>query len=175
MKHITEEQAIKNLQRYLRQLSYDDPSIPPPPIDGIFDSSTRNSVLAFQKKHSLTPDGIVNKNTWDMLYTEYLASLAAYSAPLPIYLFPRVPDGYYVSRGDEYFLVNTIQFLLNELSIIYDSLVPLTVSGIYDEATENNVRDFQSKNNITVSGNTDKETWNKLVEAYRNYAFDYLR
>ncbi len=175
MNHLTEEQSIRNIQRYLRQLSYEDPSIPSPPIDGILDSVTRDSILAFQKKHALAQNGIVDKETWDMLYAEYLASIAAFSPPFPLYLFPRVPDGYYVSKGDEYFLVSIIQLLLNELTIIYDSFIPLAVSGIYDDATENNIRDFQAKNDITATGNTDKATWNKLVEAYRNYAFDYVR
>ena len=175
MEYFTEEQAIKNIQRYLRQLSYEDPSLPSPTIDGIFDTVTRDAILEFQKNHSLTQNGVVNKETWDILYSEYLASLATFSPPSPLYLFPRVPEGYYLSRGDEFFLVSVIQLLLNELSIIYDSLIPLVINGIYDDATENNIRDFQSKNALTVTGNTDKETWNKLVEAYRNYAFDYVR
>lgn len=175
MKNLTEEQAIRNLQRYLRQLSYEDPSIPSPPIDGILGEVTRASILAFQKNHALVQSGIADKETWDMLYAEYLASISALSAPYPLYLFPRVPEGYYLSAGDEYFLVSIIQLLLNELTIIYDSFIPLAVNGIYDNATEKNIRDFQSKNDIKVTGNTDKETWNKLVEAYRNYSFDYVR
>ena len=175
MEYFTEEQAIRNIQRYLRQLSYEDPSIPSPPIDGILDTVTHDSILAFQKKHALAQNGVVDKKTWDMLYAEYLTSIAALSPPSPLYLFPRVPEGYYISKGDEYFLVSIIQLLLNELSIIYDSLIPLAINGIYDDATEKNIRDFQSKNDIAITGNTNKETWNKLVEAYRNYAFDYVR
>ena len=175
MKYTTEEDAIRNIQRYLRQLSYTDISIPAVPIDGILSSATQEAIAAFQKKHSLTQSGIADKETWDKLYAEYITSLAANSPPYPLYLFPRVPDGYYISKGDEYFLVSIIQLLLNELSIVYDSFSTLAVSGIYDESTEKNIRDFQSKNNLVTSGNTDKMTWNKLVEAYQNYAFDYVR
>ena len=90
-------------------------------------------------------------------------------------LFPRVPDDYSLRRGDEYFLVNTVQFLLNELRIIYDSFIPLVISGIFDEATETNVMDFQKKNKLDATGRVDKETWNKIIEAYENYAGGYLK
>ena len=175
MTRFTEQEAIRNLQKYLRQLSYTDNSIPSPPIDGIFDDVTRESLTAFQKKHALVPSGIADRLTWQILYEEYLASLYLNSAPIPLSLFPRVPDGYYLSKGDEYFLVSIIQLLLNELTIIYDSFIPLTINGIYDDATEKNVKAFQSKNNLEVNGQINKETWNKLVEAYHNYASDYVR
>ena len=40
------QDAIFNLQKYLRAISYADPRITRPPLDGIFDSATEESVLA---------------------------------------------------------------------------------------------------------------------------------
>ena len=37
-----EKQAITNLQRYLRQLPYEDAAITRPPVDGIFEKVTRS-------------------------------------------------------------------------------------------------------------------------------------
>ena len=173
MAHATEKDAIRNLQTYLRQLSYTDTDIPSPPIDGIFGSVTRDSLLAFQGREGLKPSGVGDRETWNRLYSEYLTSLANYAQPAPLYIFPRVPDGYSVSMGDEYFLVGIIQLLLNELRIIYDSFIPLVISGVYDESTAQNVRDFQTKNRLASTGAVDKATWDKLAEAYQNYAADY--
>lgn len=173
-KHSTYNAAVYNLQRYLRQLSYTDPGISAPPQDGIFEEKTRKSLIEFQRAHSLVPNGIADKDTWDALYSEYLLSTALYAPPRTLDVFPRVPDGYAVSLGDEFFLVSIIQFLLNELRIIYDSFIPLLVSGVYDEATAANIRDFQRKNLLDDSGRVDKPTWDALARAYNEYAANYV-
>lgn len=175
MPYISQKQAISNLQRYLRTISYNDVDIPSPPIDGIFESRTRDSLLAFQKKHGLYPSGVGDRETWNKLYEEYLRYEVQNAPPSPLNVFPRVPDGYSLSLGDEYFLVSIIQLLLNELRLIYDSFLPLVTNGIYDESTEANVRDFQSKNLLDVTGKVDKATWDKIVSAYDSYAADYQR
>jgi peptidoglycan hydrolase-like protein with peptidoglycan-binding domain len=36
-------------------------------VDGVFGPLTELAVILFQKKHSLVPDGIVGKNTWNAL------------------------------------------------------------------------------------------------------------
>ena len=36
--------AVRNLQRYLRRLSYNNESIRPVPIDGIFDTETEERI-----------------------------------------------------------------------------------------------------------------------------------
>ena len=171
----TEKQAISNIQRYLRQLSYTDPDIQPVPIDGIFSNDTRNALKAFQRKHSLTDSGVADRETFETLYAEYLTSLAIHSPPEPLPVFPRTPFAYELSLGDEYFAVSVLQLILNELRIIYDSFVPIIISGIYDEYTERNVTEFQIKNALPPTGRVDKATWDRLVKAYTNYAFDYVR
>ncbi len=172
--HTTYKTAVTNLQRYLRQLSYTNEGISSPPVDGIFEDKTRRSLIEFQKLYSLPQSGIADKESWDKLYEEYLRSLALYSPPLSLDIFPRVPNGYSVALGDEFFLVSIIQFLLNELRIIYDSFIPLLVSGMYDEATAENIRVFQRKNKINETGAVNKETWDSLVEAWSKYAANYV-
>ena len=172
--HSTYSTAVSNLQRYLRQLSYTDSEISPPPIDGIFGEKTRKSLIEFQRFYSLPPTGVADRETWDKLYLEYLKSLANYSPPLSLDIFPRVPDGYAVSIGDEYFLVSVIQFLLGELRIIYDSFIPLLISGVYDDATAANIRIFQRKNKLSETGSVNKETWDALVEAWNKNAANYV-
>ena len=175
MRHDTEKDAINNLQRYLRQLSYTDPDIPAPPIDSIFDSATKNSLKSFQRKYSLAESGIADKETFEALYAAYLRSINANSPPLQVPIFPSTPSNYELSVGDRYFAVSILQLLLNELRFIYDSFIPLSISGIYDEATETNVLDFQSKNGLLTSGRVDKATWDKIVMAYENYAYGHTQ
>lgn len=39
----------------------------PTSIDGVFGTQTRNSVIQYQKKYGLVPDGVVGPNTWRSL------------------------------------------------------------------------------------------------------------
>ena len=71
----TETEAVSNLQRYLRQLSYFDDAIPAPPIDGIFGALTRQSLIAFQEQNGLPATGTANETTWNLLYEKYVLSI----------------------------------------------------------------------------------------------------
>ena len=168
MRYETEKDAIRNLQKYLRQLSYIDSDIIAVPIDSVFGSTTSDSVKSFQS-------GIADKETWDAIYNAYLESLNAYSPPLSLPVFPRTPDRYELTLGDEYLAVNILKLILNELRVIYDTFLPLKPNVIYDEATQNNVLEFQRINSLPMTGNVDKDTWDSIVTAYIDHAFDYLR
>ena len=175
MRYDTEQEAVANLQKYLRQLSYTDKDILPVPIDSVFDSATSDSVKSFQRKYGLKESGFADRATWNAIYEAYLKSLNTYTPPAPLPVFPRTPDGYELALGDEYFAVNVLKLILNELRIIYDSFLPLKSNVIYDEATEHNVLEFQKANALPPTGRVDKATWDSLVNAYTSYAFDYLR
>ena len=68
---INQKQAITNLQRYLRRLSYEYLSTPRVPIDGIFGESTKNALSEFQRENGLDVTGVADKRTWDSLFSEY--------------------------------------------------------------------------------------------------------
>ncbi len=175
MRQFTEEDAIRNLQRYLRQLSYTESDIPPLPIDGIFDSATREALRAYQIKNGLEATGIADRETWDSLYESYLRSLERYSPPSAFSPFPRVPDGYALKEGDISFAVAAVQFLLNEISQILDTLDVIEIDGIYGEETASAVREFQQAHSLDVTGAVDKRTWDNLVNIYENYGKDYTQ
>jgi len=175
MRQYTENDAIRNLQRYLLQLSYEEKDIPRVPVDGIFDSATREALRAFQIKNGLEATGIADRETWDTLYESYLRSISRFSPPREFSPFPRVPEGDNLSLGDVSFAVSSAQFLLNEISAIIDLLEPIEIDGIFGEDTARAVRSFQSAEGLAPTGDVDKRTWDALVDVYNRYGKDYTQ
>lgn len=157
-----EREAIRNIQKYLRHLSYHDESINPVPIDGIWESDTSRAVAAFQKNNGLPVTGTVDRTTWDALKTAYDESVAMNSPPAALELFPRSPQDYSLGIGDRGFLNDTVQYILGELSSIY-YFPSFRVSDVYNDKTAEAVRDFQRRNAIYPSGRVDRETWDAMT------------
>jgi len=160
-----ERDAIMMIQTYLRHLSFHNTDIPPVPLDGIWDRETRESVIAFQVANELSPTGIVDRETWDRLKEEYDKSVAQNSPPIRLDLFPRMPKGYSLKEGEKSFLAVAVQHILDELEKIY-RFPALSSSGVYDEITASNIREFQARNRLTYTGEVDRETWDALAIQY---------
>lgn len=162
--NIFEKDAIKNIQRYLRQLSFHDDGINPVPIDGIWADQTRRALIQFQRSQGIPATGTVDNNTWAILKQKYDESVALNSPPLKLDLFPRNIYGveYEMAVGEIGFLVEAVQYLLGELARLY-SFPEYTPSGIYDEETASLVREFQKRNGIEATGKVGRETWDAMV------------
>lgn len=167
-----ETTAIRNVQRYLRQLSYHDSAIPNVPIDGIWGDDTRNSLMAFQKGVGLPATGVANKETFDLLFSTYRRSVETYSPPMGFDIFPRLPNAYSVGMGDAFFLVRVIQYLLSEIQVAYDDIGEVPQTGEFDAATERAVRQFQLRNELEVNGRVNRYTWDKLNTEHNKYNED---
>lgn len=63
---------VFRLQEYLRKVATVNTNIPQIALDGIFGSETKRAVMSFQKEYGLDITGIVDDQTWDKLYDEYL-------------------------------------------------------------------------------------------------------
>ncbi len=157
-------QATADLQRFLRQLSYHDPAITAPPVDGIFASATRQSLEEFQKRYGLPVTGIGDQATWDQLYAAYRLSLAQTSLPREMALFPQTRRPTVIRPGDSSFSVAAIQFMLRELE--FDMGAPIEISGRYDATTETAVRAFQAHAGLPTTGEVELATWNLLTDQY---------
>ena len=164
--HQNEPVAVKNLQRYLRRLSYHVPSITAPPIDGIFESDTRRALREFQAWQSLPITGIADRETWDMLYAAYRASIGENTPPRTIAFFPFGEPKTVLSIGNREFVTTVLQYMLQELSSLYTPMTAVDLSGVYDEKTALAVRDFQQKNRLPDTGSTDAPTWNAIADQY---------
>ena len=175
MRKYNEKTAVRNMQRYLRQLSYTDSDIPPVPIDGIFGDATSKSRMAFQTKNGLDATGVADRESWDMLYETYLSSVKRFTPPKGFSPFPRVPEDYSLRVGDVGFAVTAVQFLINEVSVILDEIDAIAITGIYNIDTARAVSIFQAANGLPITGDTDKETWDVLVDTYEHYSKNYTQ
>ena len=158
--------AVEHLQRHLRMLSYFDKRIPPVPIDGVFGTDTEKAVHAFQEDEGLPVTGRVDQETWELLCSCCLREQKAHAASTALTVFPRLPEDYRVAPGDKQFLVKIIQYVLSELSILYEWPETPEITGVYDGTTAGAVRLFQQKNGLPETGGVDRATWNALAAAH---------
>ena len=164
--HPNHAPATQNLQRYLRQLSFDEETIPPVPIDGIFDSRTEEALREFQRLRGLPVTGRGDEQTWERLFADYRASLALNSPPRAIPVFPLEPPSYVLDIGSRGFPVTALQHMLLELHQNYLPLVAVEVNGEYDEKTAEAVRLFQALNRLPINGAVGLLTWNAIADRY---------
>ena len=120
------------LQYMLRHAGYEITT------DGVFGSRTEQTVRRFQGLNGLAVDGVVGRNTWNALRSDYT-------------VFPTVREG---MRGE---IVKYIQRKLT--SKLYDTG---EVDGIFGVKTTQAVRKFQSDNGLTPDGIVGRRTWAKL-------------
>ena len=160
--------AVTNLQKYLRQLSYFGDDGAKVPVDGIFEAATAEALRRYQRAVGLPVTGVADKETWERLYLDYVSSLSENSPSAPVYVFPRYPNNYTLSKGDEGFPVETAQYLLREMLILYgeEQLAPKP-DGKFGDATAAATRRFQELHGLYPTGEIDKLTWNNLAAAHR--------
>ena len=157
--------AGANLQRYLRQLAYHTPEIPQVPVDGIFESATRDALRAYQGYVGLPVTGEADRATWERLYADYLDSVEFYSPPTSVALFHRSPAGYYMDAGAVGIDVAALQYMLGELTLLY-LLTPPAITGTYDDDTADAVRAMQAYLMLPVTGQVDILTWNAVTDRF---------
>lgn len=163
------QDAILNLQRYLRAISFVDSRITRVPIDGLFDSDTQKAVSEYQRTRGLAETGLVDKNTWDSIYNEYRIITQAQDRTPTVNFFPTTPENYEAALGEESTFVALAQLVLRELSVIYDDFPEIEINGIFDKATEEAVKIFQLASDLQPTGRIDLLTWNRMGRDFANY------
>ncbi len=166
MQALNYSDAVRNLQTYLRLISFYDQRIERVPIDEIYGSDTQKAVASFQRTRSLPETSVVDKRTWDAIYNEYSDLMRKTVEAPPPRIFPSVEYGYEVSRGEKSSFVAIIQLMLRELGALFDAFETVEVDGIYGEETERAVREFQRAAMLEESGSVDLETYNRLNSAF---------
>lgn len=107
--------------------------------DGVFGSQTQFEVMTFQECHQLSPNGIVDSETW--------AALQPFR-----YLAHRLP----LKLGDRGWAVTEVQKLL----VIQGAF--LIVDGEFGFITRAAVQIFQTDRGLPITGEIDRATWTEL-------------
>ena len=162
--------AVEQLQFWLSEIAKFDSSIPAPAVDGIFGSGTEAAVRAFQRKFGLTVDGIVGRDTWNEIFSQYSSIEEDIGTGGSAGTYPGTP----LRRGDTGSSVRLAQFYLRVIATNYSAIPVITVDNIFGSGTEAAVRAFQSYFGLSVDGVIGKQTWNKLYEVYTDVTNDLM-
>jgi peptidoglycan hydrolase-like protein with peptidoglycan-binding domain len=163
---------VRRLQIRLNRISDNYPSIPKIALpDGVFSFDTEDAVKRFQEIFGLTPDGVVGNATWYKVLFIYNAVKRLNELNSEGITLSEVTDQFSEATrlGDTGDNVRNIQYLLAYLAQFYDRIPPVSLDGIYGEATENAVKAFQSLFELDVTGEVDLKTWDALYRTYQGF------
>ncbi len=132
---------VKILQNRLIYLGYLSGT-----ADGVFAETTEAGVVAFQKRNSLTADGVAGPDTLELLYSSAAKRASSVVAYLGALRLGMTGDG-----------VRGLQQRLKDLNYYTGS-----VDGDFGQNTYAAVVAFQTANNLTPDGVAGKDTLNKL-------------
>ncbi len=158
-------EEIRELQNMLRTITESGGDLPLVNPDGIFGEQTEKAVIAFQRIAGLTPNGIVDYATWRAITRAY-RNASRILSQRPIHPFPS-PD-YEIRIGEKSDTVMLIQIMLSAIAIAIDDFDGILPTGIYDEKTEQAIRNFQRSHDLIPNGIIDYKTWDALAAVYDN-------
>ncbi len=145
---------VLRIQSYLNNIGIVYTTVPSLITDGVFGTATERAVSVLQEIFSLTSDGIVGENTWNLIVNLNLA-LSEYAY-----------GGAALYRGSSGDKVVQLQTFLNGIGRQYPSIPALTVDGNFGSQTEAAVRAFQTQFELNADGIVGRNTWNALLREY---------
>jgi peptidoglycan hydrolase-like protein with peptidoglycan-binding domain len=161
---------VELIQYALNVVATSYPSIPQVPITGYFDEQTRNAVIEFQKIINREPTGVVDRETYEELANKTFDILDALP-PEAVYLPALRWPGEEYGLGDDAPPIYLLQEMLSYISLIIPVIPYAESTGVFDEATQQAVREFQRFQGLEATGIVDERTWNSIVEMYRQQRY----
>ncbi len=161
---MTSMTAIRDLQTFLRKISQHNSNVISVVPDGIFGEQTKNSVMSFQRAYNLPVTGKVDYPTWIYITDVYFKIIESEEKPqaaelIPIYILP-------VGEGTSNVYVNLIQSMINVIASLDKGFNKVPINGVYDEATQNEIKKVQALSGLKENGIMDKATWKSFSEIY---------
>ncbi len=165
---------VRNIQNQLMRIRRNYPAITLiPSINGVFGASTDAAVRDFQEIFGLNVDGIVGKATWYKIsfILSAVTKLAEVSGEGLLRAFlGEVPD-VTLQRGDRGSYVNLLQSILDFIAVFYPTVSSVSRDGIFGEATQNALKEFQRTFGLEQTGVVSPEDWQVLY----NTSLDIIR
>lgn len=158
---------VRVIQYFLAVVGTFNDAVPSVPINGTFDETTQNAVIAFQQYAGLTPDGIVGEETWDQLYDAYRGIVATITVPENrVAPYPGTP----LTNGAQGEYVLFLQSYLNRIAEAYPAIPTVTADGVFGNATEAAVIAFQREFGLSPNGFVGPITWDRITSVYEDLA-----
>ena len=156
---------VRTALYYYNMIAAFDLLLDPTDIGETYTLTDARAIEEFQRTRGLTQTGVIDEDTWTLLYYQYVAAYqdvfpacaAGGAVPPP---FQTLIPG---SRG---IAVEQLQVWINTLGAYICDLVFQPVNGIYDETTESNVFILQEVFDLPLTGEVDQATWAAIQRAY---------
>ncbi|MDF2676222.1 MAG: putative peptidoglycan-binding protein [Bacillota bacterium] len=162
---------IQIIQYFLNVISAYYPTVFAVDINGVLNPQTNQAIIEFQKTMKLPETGLIDEKTWETLYSTVLGILNVLPPSaifLPKLVYPEPGIGRELGRDA---FVYILKLYLSYISTKIPAIAPVVLNDLYDTKTEEEVKAFQKYYGLPVTGRVNEETWNKIIQVYRQLRF----
>ena len=158
---------IRSLQEMLRTISFVEPLLPSILPNGRYGEGTMEAVMIFQKINDLPITGNVDLATWDAIVSEHGRALEELAPPRTAELFSRAEEE--LVPGQRTLALYPIQGMFLALSERLSDVRRAQPTGVFDEATAQNVRWLRDRGGLAPTGIFDQAAWTLLCRLYGTF------
>ena len=162
------------IQFQLNRIAGNYPAIPKiSPANGDFNLITVAAVRRFQNIFGMASTGIVDEATWyqiSYIYTVVKRLSELESEGVEYASFTQIlPTD--IGLGYSGVGIDLLQYFLSVIALFNSSFPQVQITGVFDEVTEEAVKELQSNNGLPATGRVDKVTWDLIYDQFRGISF----
>ena len=165
-------QPVRSLQYMLGRLAQEYWFLPQLAADGIFGEKTLEAVMLFQRELHPPVTGIVDRGTWEAIWSHWKEMEERLEEPRALRGFPG--EGSRVKPGEEVEFMILPQTMFQMLAQHLNGIVPGTADGTHGLVSANNVRWLQRAGGVEETGIMDGKAWGLLSRLYELFVVQDL-